>query len=498
MSRVLLSIGAVQVLIMLVGLIRAKVLSLLLGPADFGIVSTIDQVVLTLVSLGALSLPFTALKFLSRSHGDGIEPFRRTFASFLRGLALLGAATAALAFLLLLSRPGLLGAEIAAHRGATLIAVLGVPSAMLTVFFVNAVAAAQRASASALLNLAVAAALVLGAVLGELAAGIPGLYIGTVVAGIVATVASLAYLRRTLGLHATDPGAGLVRALKENPEIASYSGFVYLAMTAYALTMLGARLLVLSELGAVPAGLFQAVLSLALTVGAVMTPMSNLFLAPLVNRRLPVESKVAAANDFARTMSVLLLVAALPIVLFPRLALVVLFSQAFAAAAGALFVFVAWQCVYQLVNAYSQLLIGLDDVRFISLATVAGFAGAAALFPVLVPAFGLGGAALALLVGMALVGLAAALRLRLRHGARAPWAVFLRAGFCVGAIVVAGLLFREGAGEWTPGGVGLRGAYAAGVAGILWMILAPAERRALAAMLTRLPGGRRAFGAHVS
>jgi len=65
MSRVLLSIGAIQIVIMLVALIRAKVLSVLLGPAGYGVASTIDQTVLSTMQLAHLSLPFTAMKFMA-------------------------------------------------------------------------------------------------------------------------------------------------------------------------------------------------------------------------------------------------------------------------------------------------------------------------------------------------------------------------------------------------------------------------------------------------
>ena len=86
MSRVLISIGAIQLLIMFVALVRAKVLSVLLGPSGFGVVSTIDQATLTAMQLAHLSLPFTALKFMSRRHSDGHDAFERTYASFFRAL----------------------------------------------------------------------------------------------------------------------------------------------------------------------------------------------------------------------------------------------------------------------------------------------------------------------------------------------------------------------------------------------------------------------------
>ena len=84
MSRVLLSIGAIQVVIMLVALVRAKVLSVLLGPAGYGVASTIDQTVLSTMQLAHLSLPFTAMKFMARRHSDGHDAFERTYATFFR------------------------------------------------------------------------------------------------------------------------------------------------------------------------------------------------------------------------------------------------------------------------------------------------------------------------------------------------------------------------------------------------------------------------------
>ena len=82
MVNPLLSIGFIQVLIILVNIGRAKVLSMLLGPAGFGIVSTIDQVVLSSVQLGGFAIPFIALKFLSHAHSESHDRLAITFASF--------------------------------------------------------------------------------------------------------------------------------------------------------------------------------------------------------------------------------------------------------------------------------------------------------------------------------------------------------------------------------------------------------------------------------
>lgn len=485
-ARVLASIGALQVLVLLVALLRSKVLSLLLGPAGFGVASTIDQTVTTLAQLGALSLTFTAMKFMSRAHSEGHDAFRSTYATFLRALLALGLITTFAALALLAVRPGVFGADMAPYRMPLAVGMLGIPATILGILLMNTLAAAQRAPQSALLGLLTAANLAVGAVAGYVAGGLTGLYVGTVAAGAIASLASVQWLRRTLGVDAGERGTGVVSQLRRSPEILSYSMMLYAAMAAYSLTLLATRYFVFSGLGAVQAGLFQALFSLALTVGAVMNPMNNLFLTPLVNRNMPVEQKLAAANDFTGKMAVLLLAAALPLSLFPGNVISILFSANFTPAAGMLFLFIGWQCLYQLVNVYLQLLVGLDDIRFFTLLTVLSYAGVSALFPVLIPRMGLGGAAVALAAGMVASGIGAHLRLRSRFHCRIAGAVVLRAAFVLAAIVGSGLLVARLPGELTITGGAARLAYGVTSLALLWALLRPDERALATGVMRRL------------
>ena len=475
MSRILLSIGALQVLIVLVSMGRSKALSILLGPGGFGVVSTIDQVVLTLVSLGALSLPFTGLKFMSRSHSAGPELFQRTYLSFLRALALLVLAAAIGVSAALAWWPELFGPDLAEHRVPLQIAILGVPALALNILFVNTLAAAQRPAAGATLSLLVTLVLAVAAVAGFALHGISGLYVATAATGILATAVTLIYLGRSLGLHVSGPSQSLLEELRHSPEIVSYSAYIYLAMAAYSLTLLATRYYVFSRLGEVEAGYLQAVLSVALTVGAVLAPLSNLYLTPLVNRQMPVEDKTRAAYDFAEKMLILLLLASLPVILFPQLVLSILFTREFAVAGKVLFVFVLWQCVYQMVNVVQQLLIGLDDVPFVCLAACAGFGTAALLLPALGPPLGLGGAAVALAAGMALYGLVLATRLRLRFSSAAPTGLLFRTGYLLAAVGLAGWLFAA-PGELALSGLTGRLACTVVLLGTYWLLLDPENR----------------------
>jgi hypothetical protein len=107
------------------------------------------------------------------------------------------------------------------------------------------------------------------------------------------------------------------------------------------------RFFVFDSLGSAAAVGLQALLSIALTVGAVMTPMSGLYLVPLLNRQMPVAAKLGVANDFAAKIAFIFASGRRGLAL-PDLALTVLFSHHFAAAAGVLFLFVVWQCLHHL------------------------------------------------------------------------------------------------------------------------------------------------------
>lgn len=483
MSGALLSIAVLQVLTILVGLLRAKGLALLLGPSDFGVVSTIDQVVVTLVTLGALALPFTALKFLARGHSEGEAPFRRITASFVRVLAVLALSMTILASTALAMNPGIFGADLAKYGMELHLALLGIPAAMLHLLFVNALAAAERPAPAAGLNLAMVLGLGVAVVAGAALSGLRGLYVANAFVGAIALVLSVAYLRRSIGLNFTGFGLHIAAELRRNREIFSSAAYLYVAMSTYGLSLLAIRYVVLSRLGEVPAGLLQVSLSIALTVGAVLNTMSNLHLMPLVNRQIPIAEKVRAADDFALKVLGLLLLGSLPVVLFPRFLVIVLYSPAFAAAAGTVFLFVLWQCVYQIANVYQQLLVGLDDVLFMSAAATAGYGSAAVLAWVLVPNIGLSGAAIALGSGMALYGVLAIVRLRLHHAITVASAVLGRAAGVIFTVALAGHLFGGGVGELTLRGMAIRVAFCVATLTTYWFFLGVAERTAVTGLL---------------
>jgi O-antigen/teichoic acid export membrane protein len=452
MSGTLLAIVVLQVLTILAGLARAKGLALLLGPAAFGVVSTIDQLVVTVVTLGAIGVPFTALKFLARAHSASATEFQRSGAGFLRLMTLLGLVAAGIATAVMTWRPDTFGADLVAHRHALAIALLGVPSAMLLMLFVNAFAAARRPIEAAGINLLAVTALGVGAVAGAWWRGIDGLYELSVLAAVLTTGLGLVHLARVLALRFDTPDAGVVGALRGDPAIVGYSLCFYATFAGIAVMMLLARTTVLSVLGAADVGRLQAAFSVALTVGAALYPLSNLYLGPLVNSHGPVAEKAHAVDQFVSRLLLLLLVGALPALLFPETLIRILFSTQFTPAAGVLWTFVLWQCVFQIAYVYQQLLIGLDDIVFAAGALILGCVVAIVLTSPLTGAMGLGGVAASLVAGMLLWGVLVAVRLGTKHATWSSPRLVARLAIVLLIVAASGYAFARGS-ELTARGI---------------------------------------------
>ena len=475
MSGKLLLIAVIQVLTILVGLVRAKGLALLLGPADFGVVSTIDQVVLTVMTVGALAFPFTALKFMSRAHSEGEAAFRRSGAGFLRLMLALAVVSTLMASLVLAWNPAAFGKELVAHHGALEVALLGVPSLMLLILFVNAFAAAARPVSAATTNLAAISAMAVASLIGAWWRGVGGLYALTVPAAVGVSVVGLMVLHRVLHIPIAARNTGIIGVLRSDPAIVSVSFCMYATFAGTSIMMLLARTIVLAELGPADVGHMQAAFSIALTVGAVLYPLTNLYLNPLVNRRGAMEEKSHAVDAFVSRMLILLLLGALPALLFPALLLRVLFSTEFAPVASVLWGFVLWQCVFQIAHVYQQLLIGVDDVLYAAIALIGGCVVAIVAMPPLVDRFALGGVGAALTAGMATWGVAVALRVRLKHRGRISRRVLARVASVILIVSSTGYFFA-GREESSPNAFALRVVAAAIAVLICWLLLERHER----------------------
>jgi O-antigen/teichoic acid export membrane protein len=467
MLKIIGTIGFIQALAILVNLIRTKTVAVLLGPQGVGIVSTIDQVVQTAAHLSALSIPFAAIKFLSRSHSESHEAFQRCYASFLKALLLLAGAGTVITFGVVLFRADLLDSELMRYRQFLLLALLGIPAMVLLGFMTNVLAAAQRYKASALMAVVIAATMAAATCLGVWLGGIWGLYVGLVLGGVFLILGTLIYLRKALHLPFQDRTTSIVAELKHRPDIIPFAVMLYLATATYSLSFLVARYFVLKNSGETQAGLFQAVLAIGLSLAAVLNPANGLFLTPIMNRNIPKEEKMRAATEFQKKLIVLLNAAAMPIVLFPHLVLTILFSAKFAVAGEFVFLFVFWQWILQVAGVNQALLIGFDDLKPYTAITCLGYGCSLVSSWLLIPSYGIRGAAIGFIVSSSVIWLLTWIRLSAKHRQSLPASLVGLMGYSLAAILGAGWLTQHRS-DWTIGGIALKfGIYLVFMAGLL-------------------------------
>ena len=446
MLRTIFSIGFAQVIGLLINTARAKVFAVLLGPAGFGVVATIDQLVVSVSQFSNLSLPFTALKFLSRDHSLGEEQFRRSYASFLRAITILALIATGVAIALIPGNLAKFDPQLVKYRQPVLIALLGIPATMLLIFLGNVLAARQKAVQSVLVVVLSSFVLMFFGGIGCLLGGLVGIYLVSVPAFTALILGALIFARVKLNWPLFDRQIALVPKLKGNSAIIETAIATYVAVCSYSALMLFARYESITYLGEEAAGLLQACLAISLSIGAVLGPTNTLYFAPYVNRAVLPSEKIEVAGKFLPRLIFVYCLGALPVLLFPELVIRLLFSSRFIPAALILSWFVVWQCLYQICQVYQQLLIGLDDVRGCGVITVLGNLAATALCIWWIHSFGLIGIAGAFVAGAIILAILSVIRLRLKHGlsifdSMPPLVGFVFLGFL--AITVLGRLIPE-------------------------------------------------------
>jgi len=474
MFRAIFSIGLLQTGGILVTALRAKLFAVLLGPAGFGVVATIDQLVTSLAQLSNLSVPFTAMKFLSRSHSVGEKEFKKSYAAFLRLMVWIALVVTTLGVALVPLWLDRLDPQLAQHHGTVAIAILGLPALLLLMFFVNALAARQESMRSVLLTVLFNATLLIFGGIGCWLGGIRGIYLGAVPATTLLISLTWLVLRTRLKVPRRERSNAIWAELKTHRKILQTALYTYVAVASIAGTMLVARYVSITQLGAEAAGLFQACLAIALSIGAIFGPANSLYLSPYVNRAIAGAEKATAVEVFLPRLIFLFCLGALPVLLFPEFVLRVLFSGRFTSAASLLVWFVIWQFVSQIATVYHHLLIGLDDMRGFCIAIVAGNAVAVTGSVAWIGEFGLRGLGAGFVAG-AIVSLGITIfRLWRRHELSLPTATIPLLVFAPCALVALAMLsvgHTLGSRE-----IGYRAVLALGFVTGVWLLL-PKELR---------------------
>ncbi len=411
--RTIIAIGAVQVVTMLFMLVRSKVVAISAGPAGVGAISVVDQVVVLVAQISTFSLPYASIKMLSAAHSEGRESFARGYTAFLRLLLVISVLGAAVGITLVLVRPSLLGSELLPYRSIVIVALIAIPATNLTALITNALAAARRVRDSALLGLVTAIALAVASISGILLAGLYGYYVGNVIAVVALAIAGMVYLSRAEGMRKPKGPLNPLKEVLRYPKTLSFAGTLYVVSFTTPLAYLVARYALVRKGGFEAAGLLQAAMGLALALRTVMRSSNALFLTPAMNRLGESGHKFQNAVEFSRGLALTIGMVALPMVLFPDWGLRILYSSRFTSAAPFIFVFVLAESLQLLAGVNQALLIGLNYIGTNVTIAVMADLSVVAISWWLVPRYGIGGVALALLFSPILVFVLTSLRLRM-------------------------------------------------------------------------------------
>ncbi|HEX6249897.1 MAG TPA: hypothetical protein VFZ56_00530 [Gemmatimonadaceae bacterium] len=424
---------------MAAGLARTKILAVLLGPGGLGIVGVIDQTVALVTHFGSLSFPFVALTFLSRARTETAERFTRLYLAFLKVLLAASLLATALAIGIALWRTTLIADELAPYRLPLVLGLAGAPALATAAYLRSVLAAVERHSQAAFFALAGGVALIGTTYAGVRLQGITGLYLGNLAVAVLMPLLIVAYLRRA-GAIARSGSNGALDVLRGVPGLPGFTSTIHLLSLVSPLAYLAARVAVLRQYGPVEAGLFHAAYALAIALRVVLGQANVLYLTPTLNRATEKSERASTAAVYVRVLVVLLVLAGLPLVLFPGEWLLLLYSERFAGAAEFLAVFVVAEAVLLTAGVYQMLLIAFDDVRAHALIAVAGQLLLAVLALIWVETLGSLGVGFAFLVGHSLILGLLLLRMRQKHHLPAVVQPLY--------LLVAGLGTLMGAGWW--------------------------------------------------
>jgi antigen flippase len=432
MLKALATIGVLQLLTMVLLLVRTKVLALLLGPANLGLLAVVDKLVAVAAQTAALSMPFAALRYLSPLWDGDRREFATRFVAMRNVLLVLAALVTAAGVGISLQHPGLFGAEYEVRMGPTLaLAFATVPVLMLVPFVQSAIAARMRQNGAMLFSLAHAGVFALTAIVGAWVAGVRGIYAAYAVAGLL-FVAVL--LRRIRAPHAP---RGFPLALPRPVWRFSTTLLVLTFVMPYAALYLHYRVLRLH--GAEAAGWMQAALGLALAVRTCMGAAQSVFLTPNVNRDVTPTERLRWANAFQRSLALLLMGIVPPLVLFPDVAVRVLYSADFAPAATFVGLFVAGEVVTMLSGTYQSLILANDRLGFHVAQNLFAQLATLVVGALLIPEYGIGGAAAATLCAPVVLYATTTLFVGRTLGSAIPAELHRLGGLLLGAVVAAGI-----------------------------------------------------------
>jgi PST family polysaccharide transporter len=481
--RTLAAVGALQLAVILVLLVRTKLLAVWLGPEPIGILAVVDRLLAVFAQTAGFSLPFAALRFLSPLWASDRPGHDRLYRRLRLALVVACGCAAASGTAIAWWAPGAFGGELDSGRALLLAAFATVPVLGFVPFLQNALASRAAPRAAMLFLLAHAVVFTVASLTGAWRWGLEGLYLAYALAGLP-LVAGFAF---GLGGRRSSPGApraagtdrfGLPGAVWRFGTILSALAFAAPFAALYAAYRL------LASHGAEAAGWMQAAFAIGLAVRTVLGAANQVYLTPGVNREAPAAERGRWMAEYLRKLSIVVALVVPPLVLAPDLLVKLLYTDAFSPAAQFVALFVLAEVITVLGGVPQAMLVALDRLGpHVALNVVAQLL-LAALAYALVPAWGVAGVGAAMLAAAGWLLVTPALYLRSRLALSIPPADLVLVGYVVTCVALCGAL-------GAAGGTGARRALAATAAdlatlGGLALLLRREERAELRRALSAL------------
>ncbi|MEZ5499960.1 MAG: hypothetical protein R3E77_11105 [Steroidobacteraceae bacterium] len=480
----LLRVGALQLAVMLVLVARTKGLALWLGPEWLGLMSVIDKLLALFAQTAAFSLPLAAVRFLPAALQNNSGEMTAIWRAMRNWLVLTLALAMATGLALATFSPGLLGAELVGHRDILLVAFASLPAIMFVPFLQNSLSAHGEPTAALTSTLLNALGLTASAFLGVWLAGLRGLYLVYAVFGICFVALSLRRLSRKFnGGVWVGPPRGRFSLPREIWRFVMIMRPLAIA-GPFALLFVNYRVLQLE--GAAAAGWMQAAFAIAIAASTVLSAGNLAMHTPNVSRGGTPQELMNRAEEYLCASGFLAAVCLPPLLLFPKTVISILYSQEFHPATAVLAIFLIAKLLELAVGAVQAIVIALDHMKFHVVENVLVQLLVIAAAIVLIPRFGITGAALSLALESLCLLLVSTTFLLHRHALQMPtrplwlWIFLLSAAISCRALAPLP--------EWQPQPLLLRAClYAAIIGGAF--ILAPTSLRTQLRSLLR-PGRR--------
>ncbi len=358
MFKIILSLAGIQVLQAAVQILKMKFVALLLGPDGLGVISLINQFVQLVIQVSTLALPWVATRYMAVAFSHGKEDFEKQVKVFFRGIFYLSIFGMGVGSLLIYKYNSMLDPQLQSYQLLTIISLSMVMPMALKGFLLSVFTTAGKYRFSAITMLLNVITGTVAMLIGAYVAGLKGFF----VAQAIAEYGILFYCGMKLGSELNiSPLRGKTNVYKElcklegSFELIIYGCILYflspmaLMVVRYSLLKKGNEHLV---------GLYQAVHGMVLYITVALGQATNLYLDPILKRDMPIKEKIGVANQYLRSISLILGSIMVFVVLFPELMLKMLYSSAFIAGSDFLYAFMVIESLNVISAVYLGMLVG--------------------------------------------------------------------------------------------------------------------------------------------